>query len=55
MATVLEGCTNEEQRSVGFLWAKGLDAKNIHKEVFPVYGGKCLLRKAVLPWWQTVY
>jgi hypothetical protein len=29
------------------LWAKGLNAKDIHKEMFPVYGGKCLLRKAV--------
>jgi hypothetical protein len=22
------------------LWAKGLNAKDIHKEIFPVYGGK---------------
>jgi hypothetical protein len=29
------------------LWAKGLNAQNIHKEMFPVYGGKCLSRKAV--------
>jgi hypothetical protein len=28
------------------LWAKGLNAKNIHKEMFPVYGGKSLSRKA---------
>jgi hypothetical protein len=26
---------------------KGLNAKNIRKEIFPVYGGKCLSRKAV--------
>jgi hypothetical protein len=40
MATVLEGCTDEEQRSVvRFSWAKGLNAKDIHKEIFPVYGG----------------
>jgi hypothetical protein len=26
---------------------KGLNAKNIHKEMFPVYRGKCLSRKAV--------
>jgi hypothetical protein len=32
---------------VRFLCAKGLSAKNIHKEMFPVYGGKCLSRKAV--------
>jgi hypothetical protein len=28
------------------LWAKGLNAKDIHKEMFPVYGGKCLSCKA---------
>jgi hypothetical protein len=33
-----------------FLWAKGLEAKDIHKEMFPVYGGKCLSRKAVHNW-----
>jgi hypothetical protein len=33
-----------------FLWAKGLDTKDIHEEMFPVYGGKCLLRKAVHNW-----
>jgi hypothetical protein len=30
-----------------FLWAKLLSAKDIHKEVLPVYGGKCLSLKAV--------
>jgi hypothetical protein len=35
-----------------FLWAEGLNAKNIHKEVFPFYGGKCLSRKAVHNWVQ---
>jgi hypothetical protein len=33
-----------------FLWAKRLNAKDIHKEMFPVYGGKCLSRKAVHNW-----
>jgi hypothetical protein len=33
-----------------FLWAKGLDAKDIHKEMSPVYIGKCLSRKAVHSW-----
>jgi hypothetical protein len=33
-----------------FLWAKGLNAKDIHKEMFPVYGGKCFLCKAVHNW-----
>jgi hypothetical protein len=51
MATVLEECITEEQRSVvRFLWAKGLNANNIHKEMFPVYGGRCLSRKAVHNW-----
>jgi hypothetical protein len=32
MATMLEECTTEEQRSVVlFLWTKGLNAKDIHK------------------------
>jgi hypothetical protein len=50
MATVLEECITEEQRSVVrffFLWAKGLGAKDIHKETFPVYGWNCSPRKAV--------
>jgi hypothetical protein len=51
MATVLEECTTEDQRSVvRLLWSKGLNAKDIHKEMFPVYGGKCLSRKAVHIW-----
>jgi hypothetical protein len=61
MATVLEECITEEQTSVvRFLWAKGLSAKDIHMQMFPVYGGNCLSRKAVHnwvdklpPWWQT--
>jgi hypothetical protein len=48
MATVLKVYTTQEQRSVvRFLWAKGLNVKDIHKEMFPVYGDKCLSRKAV--------
>jgi hypothetical protein len=51
MATVLEKCINEERSSVvHFLWAKGLNAKDIHKDMFPVYGGKCLPRKPVHNW-----
>jgi hypothetical protein len=30
-----------------FLWAKGLNAKDIHKEMLPVYGGKCLSCKEI--------
>jgi hypothetical protein len=37
-----------DQRSlVLFLWVKGLNAKDIHKEIFPFYGEKCLSLKAV--------
>jgi hypothetical protein len=32
------------------LWAKGLNAKDINKEMFYVYGGKCLSLKAVHTW-----
>jgi histone-lysine N-methyltransferase SETMAR len=32
------------------LWAKGLNAKDTHKEMFHVYGGKSLSRKAVHNW-----
>jgi hypothetical protein len=37
-----------------FWRAKGLNAKDIHKEMFPVYGGKCLSRKAVYSWVANV-
>jgi hypothetical protein len=51
MTTVLEQYTTEEQRSVvRILRTKGLNAKDIHKKMFPVYGGKCLSRKAVHNW-----
>jgi hypothetical protein len=51
MATVLEEYTTEEQRSVvRFLWAKGLNAKDIHKEIFHLYGEMCLSRKAFNNW-----
>jgi hypothetical protein len=53
MATAPAEYTIEEQCSVVcFLWAKGLRAKVICKEIFPVYGGKCLLRKAVHKWFE---
>jgi hypothetical protein len=35
---------------VFILRVKGLNAKDIHKEMFPVDGGKCLSRKAVHNW-----
>jgi transposase len=52
MATVLEEYATEEKRSLVrlFLWAKGLSAKDIHKEMISAYGEKCLTRKAVDNW-----
>jgi hypothetical protein len=48
MATVFEEYSTEEKRSVVlFLWAKGTNAKDSHKESFPAYGGK--------RWWQTFH
>jgi hypothetical protein len=35
---------------VRFWWPEGLNAKDIHKEIFPVYGVKCLSRKAAHSW-----
>jgi transposase-like protein len=51
MATGLEEYPTKEQWSVmRFLWAKGLSAKDIHKEMFIVYRGKCLLHKVIHNW-----
>jgi hypothetical protein len=52
LATVLEDCTTEGQHSVMrlFLWVKELNAKDIHKEMFYVYGGKYLSLKEVHIW-----
>jgi hypothetical protein len=51
MMTVLEECITEEHRSVvRFLFEKRLNEKDVHKEMFPVYGGKCSSRKAVHNW-----
>jgi hypothetical protein len=48
MVTVLEEYNNEEQSYVVcFLSSKGLIAKSLHKEMLPVYGGRCLSCKAV--------
>jgi hypothetical protein len=50
METVLEEYSTEKQRSVVCFWAKRLNTKDIRKEIFPVYGGKCLSRKVVHNW-----
>jgi hypothetical protein len=49
MVTVLEEYPTEEQRSVVrcFCGNKGINAEDIHNEMFPVFSGKCLSRKAV--------
>jgi hypothetical protein len=45
METVLEECT-----VTLFLWAKGLNVKDIHKEMFPIYDLKRLSHKAFHSW-----
>jgi hypothetical protein len=50
MATVLEECTAEIALLCASLWEKGLNAKDLHKEVLPDYGGKRLSHKAVHNW-----
>jgi hypothetical protein len=42
-------CTTKEQRSVVcfFLWAEGINAKDIHNKMIPVYSGMCLSHKTV--------
>jgi hypothetical protein len=45
MATILE-----EAFCCAFLWAKELNAKDIHKKMFPVYSEKCLSCKAAHNW-----
>jgi hypothetical protein len=51
MATVLEEYATEERRSVvGFSVGKGLNAKDIYKETYPVYGAKCFWLKAFHYW-----
>jgi hypothetical protein len=55
MATRLEDCTTEELCSVVlFCVGKGRSSKDIHKEMFPVYGGTCLSRKADHNWVANV-
>jgi hypothetical protein len=51
IATMLEEYTTKEQRSfVLFFVAKRFSAKDVYKEMLPVYGGKCLSCKAVHNW-----
>jgi hypothetical protein len=53
---VLEDCATVEQRSVArFLWAEEFNEKDNHKEIFPIYGGKCLSPKAVHNWVEKFF
>jgi hypothetical protein len=36
----------EQRGVVRFLWAKDMAAKDIHKEMLPMYGEHCLSRRA---------
>ena len=54
MAAPLSTCTKIEQRDVvRFLWEKNMEAKDIHKEMLPMYGEHCLSRQAVHNWVQN--
>ena len=44
--------TIEQGGVVRFLWTKGMAAKDIHKEMLPMYGEHCLSRQAVHNWAQ---
>jgi hypothetical protein len=50
MAIVLEDCTNEEQHPLVPFVGERLNAKDIHNEMFCVYAGNCLSRKAIYNW-----
>ena len=53
MAAPRSTCTKIEQGGVvHFLWAKNMEAKDIHKEMLPMYGEHCLSRQAVHNWVQ---
>jgi hypothetical protein len=55
MTTVFEECYTEEKHFIVSIFVgKGHNAKDIHKEMFPVYGGKCLSCKAVHNWVANV-
>ena len=53
MAAPLSTCTTTEQCGVvHFLWAKKMEAKDIHKEMLPTYGEHCLSHQSVHNWVQ---
>jgi transposase len=52
MAEHLNMCAATERCGVRFLWAKGMAAKDIHKEMLPTCGEHCLSRQTVHKWVQ---
>ena len=46
----LKSSRNEQRAVILFLWAKGLNANEIHSEMRPVYGDKCFTRPAIHVW-----
>ena len=53
MAAPLSTITKIEQRGVvRFLWVKNMEAKDIHKEMLPMYGEHCLSCQALHNWVQ---
>ena len=51
MATLpLKSSRNEQRAVILFVWAKGLNANEIHCEMRPVYGDKCFTRPAIHVW-----
>jgi hypothetical protein len=51
MATPLENCTREEQRSaIRFLWSEGVKPSEIHRRMIQQYGGSCMSERKVYQW-----
>jgi len=54
MAETLNTCTTIEQRGVvRFLWVKDMAAKDINKEMLPMYGEHCLSLQALPLVWPS--
>jgi hypothetical protein len=52
-APLMSTCTKIEQRDVvRFFFLFNMEAKDIHKEMLPMYGEHCLSRQAVHNWVQ---
>jgi len=53
MAAPISTCTKIEQRGVvHLLWAKNMEAKDIHKAMLPMYSEHCLAHQAFHNWVQ---